>query len=286
MRKLLLLGGLLLSINSQACDVCGCATIGFGFDDLSGTTRNAIGLRYGLRQFNSSGLSDYYHQAEINGLYSINSKWLLRGSLPYLLVNRDAENAANLNGVGDATLAVRFTPINKMGDKSVQSFTIGAGVNMPTGTFQDRKNSLLSPNFQTGTGSWDVLFESRYSLFFKKWRIGIQAAYLFNNENTYGYIFGDQFVSQASLGYGYELNSKSTIIPAIEVSYEHFAKDVNSRGYYQYGTGGQALNAVSGFSYLTTNWYFTAKAGTNIFNESAGSYKPATQVKLSVSYLF
>ncbi len=286
MRRLFLAGVLLSSFSALACDVCGCASMGFGFDDLSGTSRNAISLRYGLRQFNSSALSDYYHQAELSGIYSLNSKWQLKASLPYLMVNRDAENAANLSGISDATLTVRYTPFYKMADKSIQSLIVGAGVNMPTGTFQDRENSLLSPNFQTGSASWDILLESRYSLYLKKWRVAAQAAYLINNENKYGYTFGDQFLSQLSLGYGIELKSKSSIIPAVEVSYEHFNKDVNSRGYYQYGTGGQGLNVGAGISYLAKDWYLTARGGTNIFNESAGSYKPVMQINLSISYLF
>lgn len=288
MRNLFLAGALMVSVSSVACDVCGCASMAFGFDDLNALDRHSLGFRYGLRQFNAPGLTDYYHQTEVNALYSLNPKWQIKASLPYLYAQRDqnAEESITLNGLGDATLKLRYTPYYKIGEKAVQSLSFGIGLNMPTGNFENREGSLIAPNFQTGTGSWDVLMESRYQLSLKKWKMGFQAAYLFNNENIYDYTFGDQLMVQASFGRAVEIGKKSLIIPNLALSYEHFARDVNSRDYYQHGTGGEALNMLAGLSHVMENWYFTAKGGSNVFNESAGSYKPAFQMQLSLNYLF
>lgn len=287
MRKLFFALLLLSSLSGSACDACGCASMSFGLGDLSITNRHYIGVRYGLRSFSINNITDYYHQYEVNALYSLNSKWQLKLNLPYLMALRheaETENA-RLSGLGDATLRVNYIPYYHIAEDNVQSWSLGLGINLPTGHFQNRQNSAVASNFQTGTGSWDFIGESRYQFSTKKWVWAVHAAYLYNTVNAAGYRFGNQVNGQLSAAYKITIK-KRTLMPLLSLTYEHFDRDVNERGYYQFNTGADAVSLLAGVNLITQHWYGGVKGGTNIFNRSTASYTPGMQLQISLNYLF
>lgn len=288
MRKLRLLacGFLVITFNQlEACDVCGCSSMSIGLDNLGLSSGHLIGMRYSIRQFNAGSITDYFHQAEIIGSYQLSKRIRLSASIPYLKAQRQQTEIedATLSGLGDASLRVRYELIHLKREKSEQQLYISGGLNLPTGVFEDRENSLLAPNFQTGTGSWDYTLGFQYQLKKGQWLWAIQSVYLVNTLNSHAYKFGNQVNTQLVGGRKIELK-KAVLMPSLSLAWEHFDRDVNSRGFYQYGTGGDGLNMLAGLSLFSNQWVLHLKGGTNLYNSSNSSYTPGFQGQLSINY--
>lgn len=274
--------------NSYACDVCGCGSMVLGLDDLSLSNRHYLGLSYNLRQFKRGDISDYYHQLSLEALFSISDRWQLKASIPYLLLDHGSTETENskLSGLGDPTLMFRYLPIIKIGKKSVHMLALSAGINFPLGKYQYRINSELPPNLQIGTGSWDFLSQLQYQMQYKKWSLGLQAAYLNNTTNKYNYTFGDQYTAQLSAALNIYETQKLILMPGLAFRAEHFDRDINSRNYYQYGTGGDGLLGMISFKAVAGKWMLISKAGSNFLGLNDADYQPALQFQFAMNYLF
>ncbi len=269
------------------CDVCGCAGMMTGFGDLSLYPQNTIGLSYLSRSFESSlGNRDHFTQLDISGRYVISPRWSVQATLPYLwgVRTRNEEDPTLISGLGDASIGTRFTALYSGSEESSRRLTLGAGVFLPTGRFEDRFGSLIPQNFQLGSGSWDYLLEGRYLHSEGDWVGMLEGRYVINTLNREAYKFGNQLGVQLTLAHKLGFK-KWALVPLLSVAWEHFKRDINSRGYYQYGTGGEAFTASTGLQIKTASWLCSLRGGTNLTNGS-GNYRPGPQLNFSVNYLF
>ena len=275
------------SINAYACDVCGCAGMSIGFGDLSFYNQHKIGIGYSLRQFNSVFTTkDYFSQIDINGTYVINDKWSVSALLPYLIAQRQGtEGMDELSGLGDATIRVNYNLFRFAKGKKSQKLNFNIGLNLPTGKFEDRDETLIPQNFQIGSASLDYLFESTYQIAYGNWVGILQARYLVNTLNTKAYKFGNQAGFQAIAAYKIPFKSMA-LVPLVNFSYEHFERDINSRSFYQFGTGGKSYGLLGGLQLKLKNWLWTVRAGTNLSQSGSADYVPGLQFYLTTNYLF
>ena len=275
------------SINAWSCDVCGCAGMMMGFGDLSLYPQNRIGISYLSRTFNSSrGSRDNFIQIDLNGRYVISSRWSVRASIPYLVGSKSSteNDPVLISGMGDASVRADFIAYYSGSESKSTKLTLSSGIFLPTGKFEDRNGSLLPQNFQLGSASWDYLFESRYQVSVNNWVGLLQGQYVVNTLNREAYKFGNQAGAQLTAAYKFGF-SKWALVPLASLSWENFDRDVNSRGYYQYGTGGEGLSFMGGTQIKTKSWLWSFRAGGNLITNQ-GNYRPGPQVALSVNYLF
>ena len=279
--------GMVLTTKAWSCDVCGCAGMMMGFGDLSLYPQNKIGVSYLSRTFYSAlGNSDHFTQIEINGRYVISPRWSLKASIPYLLgVKQGLENGSfTISGIGDAQAKASYIAYYGGNESSNRKLTFSGGIFLPTGKFEDHSDRMLPQNFQLGSASWDYLLEGQYQLGEGNWVGMLQAQYVINTLNPEAYKFGNQTGAQLTMAHKFGF-PKWALVPLVSVSFEHFSKDVNARGYYQYGPGGQSLALIAGAQIKTRNWLWTLRGGTNLMSNQ-GNYRPGPQVAISTSYLF
>lgn len=287
MKKIVLAVLLIASYSSMACDACGCSGMTVGFGDLSFYNQNSVGLRYSLRQFNAgNGISDFFLQTELNGNYALNSDWSFSLSIPYLYAQRNQpESEKSLQGLSDISLKANYFLLRLGNDELNHRIKLGAALNLPTGRFEDHGETLIPQNFQIGTGSVDFQMELEFQFGYKNWLSMTSAKYLHNSKNPSDYKFGNQARFEALVAYKIAMK-KMALVPLFVLSYEHFDQDVNERSYYQFGTGGESINAQIGIQLKIKKFLFVLNGGGNIRNHTNGDYNPGYQANLSVNYIF
>ncbi len=278
---------LVASFPTIACDACGCSGMTVGFGDLSFYNQNSLGLRHSFRQFKTgTGISDYIQQIDLNGSYAINSDWSLSLSIPYIYAQRNqAESESNIYGISDITLKANYFLLRMGDEKKSHRIKLTGGLNLPTGKFENREASLIPQNFQVGTGGLDFQGELEYQFGYKNWVALSQARYLYNSTNPSNYKFGNQASIQLLFAYKIALK-KIALVPLMGISYEHFDRDINARDFYQYGTGGESINAQLGVQLKLKDFLFSLRGGGNLRNHTNGDYNPGLQTYFSFNYLF
>lgn len=287
MKKLVLAAFFIASTPAIACDACGCSGMTVGFGDLSFYNQHSVGLRYSMRQFNTgTGISDYIHQVDVNAGYVLNSKWSFSAIMPYIYAERNqTETQRSIQGISDITLKASYFLLRLGDEKKSHRLKLSGGLNLPTGKFEDREETLIPQNFQIGTGGLDFQGEIEYLFGFKNWVAMSQARYLYNSKNPSDYKFGNQASIQALVAYKIPLK-KMAIVPLAGISFEYFERDINARYFYQYGTGGESINAQVGVQIKIKDWLFSLRGGSNLRNHTNGDYNPGLQGFFSTNYLF
>ena len=129
------------------------------------------------------------------------------------------------NYIGDVQGLFRYQ-IYKTESKNevVSRVVIGVGLKAPTGRYNINSNSgYLDQHIQTGTGSWDLIYNTGYLLKYKKISFNEEILYRMNTENNLNYRFADRFSSNSTLYYTMG-NETISIIPSLGYLLE-FAKE-------------------------------------------------------------
>lgn len=202
------------------CDACGCSASGgsMGFGSMLNT--NFVGIRY----FNQ-------HYKSTDGLYS-NSEWYnenfntvqiwaripvykniqVSALIPYHFHERETLSGnQQIKGIGDITVLAMYRLYQTHKDSTllVHTLQVGGGVKAPTGKFDQANAGNINPSFQVGTGSWDYLLATEYTI--RKKRLGFNTLlnYVFKTENQKQYRFGNQFNYAGTFFYLYEKSNFS-----------------------------------------------------------------------------
>ncbi|WP_103866765.1 hypothetical protein [Aquimarina sp. I32.4] len=267
---------LLLSIitipNIMACDICGCQLSGLSFGLLAGTNTHYIGLRYTQAAFsasikyNSNLLQDEYSsdtfiRTELLGRYILSNKLQLHAIVPY--INNDMNGSMQslqFNGIGDPSLLLFYNVLEKKESKKEevaapstnaikQTLLIGGGLKFPTGKFdRSDRGEIVNRNFQVGTGSFDFLLSSNYTVSMGRWGLNAEASYKINTRNSDEYLFGNQFNTSGYLFYTIPIKN-GVISPFTGTLFE--AADKHDDGIQKFNTGG---NATLGTVGMQVNW--------------------------------
>lgn len=173
-----------------------------------------------------------------------------------IITNSGADDFQSSFGVGDPILMMYYDMIN-----TDVNLTIGAGPQIPLGSFSKRNNRglLLVEDLQPGSGAWDfVYFSSLSSQLASRPSMSLFARAIYsmtgtNNGSrggTQSYTFGDDI--QLIAGISDQLLIGNTVLgPAISLRYRNAARD-RVDGNENTGTGGQWLfaRASVGFDFI------------------------------------
>lgn len=254
---------ILPSVVAKACDGCGCSISQAYFGLTPNTNGHYIGIWWQHQHykilpdhlFPERGYgSDLFNSVEIRSRFELGNRVQLSAILPVALHQRKRQNGTTpLQGLGDAVLLASYELFDN--SDSIQldwrhRLSAGAGVKLPSGEYRELVDDTESnPAYQTGSGSWDVIFNLAYTLRWRDAGLHIEGTYRHNTANQNDYRFGNRTDVSASI---YQLLQAGTtqLMPTLGLHFEHSEWNEN-KGYFLTDTGGQALLANVG---LETYW--------------------------------
>ncbi len=223
--------------------------------------RNGISLRYRNSIYNTN--SSHVHNGVSHGSnpqkrtfqtielweqFAIGRKVQVLVMLPYAM-NSVEENGWVLdayNHVGDIQTLARYQIFRSEEEqKLTQRVVLGFGLKAPTGKYKEFSNDgYIDPHIQTGTGTWDVLYNIGYLAKFKSLSINEEVLYKMNASNSYNFKFANRFSSNTNVYCTYSLKDL-TILPSLGYLFEYAGYDkennkdiLNSNGTAHYFSTG------------------------------------------------
>lgn len=246
---------------SFACDICGCGNGGSFFGVLPQSHVRLMGFRHKHKSFdshlNSANLKtrEDFQSIELWGRLYPFKKTQLMFFAPFNFnqQTRIADQKTNsLKGLGDATILLHYNVVNTMTDttkirKWNSNLLVGGGIKLPLGSYdfdQASVEEVANPNFQLGTGSWDVPINVIYTIKNQKLGFNVNGTYKINSSNSNAYRFANR--SSLALSAFQLLSVKSFIaMPLIGLYGETAPKDTQN-GIANEFTGGGFVAANAG----------------------------------------
>jgi hypothetical protein len=260
MKKIIVaLFAIIIGYSSKACDICGCGVGNFNPYMFPHLAQKFISVGYNYRYYRTNAHDDlgnemlnneYYHSLSIAAQFTIARKIELMGYLPFQSnMQKGPEGNKSLNKLGDAIFVANYRLVDHISSNNQlrQTFIAGAGIKLPTGSYHYEEGSekeVDNPNFQAGTGSTDFLFNSSYSIRYKKFAMSAGATYTLTTANRENYRFGNRLLSVIQLKYVMDAGSIS-IIPNVGIIIDKMGEDKES-GVTMDHTGGHNIQATVG----------------------------------------
>lgn len=244
-----------LYITVYACDVCGCGAAGQGLGMLPQFYKHFIGLQYQHRSYSSihSGLLensrqasyDEYTTTQLWGRFQPTERLQLFAFVPYQYNRQSQAGSTTIqSGIGDITILANVVAIKKTDDNGNATLLLaGGGLKLPTGRHNGSlPNNIGLPEAQPGTGSWDFLANTNYTIKRKNIGINAEATYIFTTANKDAYKYGNRLSSAVRVFYAKQLGS-FMLLPQLGGKYEYALHDYDNydRKWLNEGTGGQVF---------------------------------------------
>ena len=227
------------SILEDDCDACGCSASGGSMGFASMLNSNFVGVRYFNQKYktndglysNSPWYNENFNTIQAWARIPVSERIQVSAIIPYHFHEREtATGNQDISGLGDITVIGMYQMFQTHKDSTVLAHTLllGAGFKAPTGKFNEANAGSVNPSFQVGTGSWDYLFVTEYTIRRKQFRLNTMLNYVIKTENQENYRFGNQFNYAGTFYYLYEKNELS-IAPQFGFAGEVYESN------YQYG---------------------------------------------------
>lgn len=300
MRKFLLFSTFfVVSTKLFACDICGCSSAMNYYGILPQFHKNFVGARYYSRAFNSTHPPSIIYSGDLKSdehyktvdfwarFYPFKNKktqTFVFVPINYFKKFEDKTSTTN-SGLGDISLTTNYTLINS-GDslfkKTKHTWLIGGGVKLPSGKY---KPTIANPNMQLGSGSFDFIVNTIYTIRYNKLGLNTEATFKLNGKNKNNYRFGNRFSISESLFY-WKRFKKISWMPHCGAIFEIGNKD-KSYNITQSYTGGYSSFASFGSEFYLTHFSFGASYQHPI---SQNLFEGYTSVKnrliINLIYLF
>lgn len=250
-----------------ACDRCGCGVSNYYLGIMPQFTRSFVGVRYRHSSFESTGhtslTDETFRTTELWGRFYPHRKWQVLAFVPYQFnEQRNGVDAPiKRQGLGDASVLVNYNLLNVNNQREnmevKHQLWFGGGVKAPTGQYDGNtaeESAHFSPNFQLGTGSWDVLTNVLYTMRMDKLGFSSDFNYRINTTNKEAYRFGNRMSGSINGFYVQKISPKLALMPWAGLYGEQSAQDTN-RGYTVQESGGYLVAGQAGADlYIGNNW--------------------------------
>lgn len=202
------------------CDACGCSASGGSMGFASMLNSNFVGIRYFNQQYkttdglysNSPWYKESFNTIQLWSRIPVYKNIQISTLIPYHFHNRETVNGdQNISGIGDITVLAIYKLYQTHKDSTVfvHILQVGGGIKAPTGKFDQANSGNINPSFQVGTGSWDYLLATEYTIKRKKMGLNTMLNYVLKTENSKKYRFGNQFNYSGTFFYLYEKDTFS-----------------------------------------------------------------------------
>lgn len=291
-----------ISLNVRACDVCGCSASNQYLGILPQYKLNFIGIQYQYSSFSSNVPSDfiegtfnhskeYYNTLQLWGRYNIARGWQVYAFVPYHYNLHYEDSAATSSGIGDVSFLVNKIVLNtdKPGKWS-STWLAGGGVKLPTGKYTGitTLDKLGLPNIQAGTGSWDFVINTNYTLRHNKVGFNVDAAYTITTANKYEYKYGNRLNTGLMAFYSVKLK-KVNLLPQLGVRYDYSLHDYDNyqNKWLNEQSGGSLCYATAGVQAYIGRLGMRLTYGLPVVqNYGAGYVTAKQQIDAGIFFLF
>jgi hypothetical protein len=206
---LLIILTILIVINAQACEICGCGNSNFQIGMLPAFNKGFMGFRYSASRFSShvkdepSEFSrDNFQTLELWGGYNF-KKLQVMAFVPYVLSKKKSDDGVTTsNGMGDLMILINYkilsaTLLGRNDNTTIRhELYLGGGIKLPTGLNQVNTNdpefNIGDFNSQAGTGSLDYIVNATHNFMWNNNGIVTNVAYRINTANAQDYKFGNR----------------------------------------------------------------------------------------------
>jgi len=195
--------------------------------------------------------------------YILNSKWAFSTLIPFVHHSRNTSSESqNSFGLGDISILTQYSIFSNL----THNLNLLAGVELPTGIVNHKGSSqiILSPDMQSGSGSFDFLLGVTYSKsdFLTPFLSGfINTSYRWNGSNeNFGsrdnfagrsFAFGDEFVAIAGLKFMHTMKS-GFLIPDLSLKMRRSGSNIE-QNVDAPNSGGRWISLPLGLSYVPDN---------------------------------
>lgn len=290
--------------SAYACDVCGCSASNQYLGILPGANLNFIGFQYQYNSFTSNHPSlfehqpdehstDHYNTFQLWGRYNAGRRLQLFAFVPYRYNIQQTDSAATRSsGAGDVSFLANAVLIKERAAANgwQQQLLAGGGLKLPTGRYTGitalDKQGL--PNMQPGTGSWDFIVNSNYTLRHKSVGVNMDAAYTMTLPNAERYKYGNR-LNAGILGFYALKRGAVSLLPQAGVRYEYTLHDYDNydRKWLNEQSGGYMCFATAGVQAYYKQLGLRLTYQLPVSQHYAGGYVTAKQkVDAGVFFLF
>ncbi len=282
---------------TQACDICGGASSSFSMGLLPSSKHHFIGCRTSFKSFESRDLhslsgrvssQEFFTTNELFGRYKLSKKFQVLAFVPYVYNQRkDSVETWVIHGLGDVSLVSNYVFIDNSDSvkkQLKQAGTVGFGVKLPTGQYF--KLGFDELNMLPGTGSFDFIFNSNYSIQYKAFGLQSETSFTIKTANKYLYQFGNALSNTEVFFYRWEVNENLKILPQIGLNINHNWKD-RKNGFLSEDTfnGGSIFNAQFNLGIMYKKWGITAQVFAPIKqNLNEGYVTQKSSFRVSMNY--
>lgn len=297
-----------LKIMEEECDTCsgGSSAGGISFGTLSSKDYIGIGYfnqLYGAKEglFDTSPtITESYNTLQIQASKRVNEKIGVSITVPYQLHTRDFESTTkdqHVSGLGDVSV-FGFYQLVKNEKNARQTLrkqdeqlhdvkhevNLGAGLKLPTGTFQETLSTRLNPGLQSGTGSLDFVTMLGYNFSFDNVGFTSTVNYFLKTKNQNEYKFGNQ-LSYGMISY-IKLGKKNLYIPFIGFNGEYYQNNEQFEEKVIPKVGGNVLYSRLGLEYSTEQISVGSSASIPISQSfDLNHFESKSRLNIFVNYL-
>lgn len=297
MKKLILVVSFfILSISVYPCDACGNGSTGGYVGILPQFTKHFIGIRYQFRNFTSTDIlsgsrnTEFYHTWNIWGRFSPHKRVQIFMNVPiHYYLQSDAGIKRELAGPGDIWTLVQYQLIrtpDSSSKKIRQSLQIGGGIKLPTGRYNMYdSNGYYDRNMQPGTGSWDFLLSSQYTIRWKGFGLNAEMNARVSTLNPDNYQYGHKINTNLK-GFYWVKTKNISILATAGISYDYGSKDIYLHQQIS-GSGGQMVSALASADIYTKRFALGVELKAPFYAQmSAGLLSPGPQLMTQFMYMF
>ncbi|GJM34257.1 MAG: hypothetical protein DHS20C18_32580 [Saprospiraceae bacterium] len=256
----------------KACDACGCGIGSIYWGILPNNNLHTVGLSWQNQHYTShlghdheellqSESAEYFNTLELRGRFYLNDRFSLSAIVPVGFHRRQSVGEwININGLGDISVMGNyriFDSSDSLNHRVRHRFELGLGVKIPTGSFNALDTeSVVNPNFQLGSGSWDFLFSANYTALMGQLGLQTNVTYKRNTTNSDDFRFGHRLNGSMMLFYRQNIKAFE-FMPNLGLYGEWGGRDVENR-YWQNNTGGHLLMSNVGIELYVSRYNFGA----------------------------
>jgi hypothetical protein len=290
---------LLMTVQLYPCDACGSVTTGGYIGIMPQFSRHFVGIRYQMRYFsavsavhphNGVANEEYYHTWNIMGRINPHKRVQIFINAPiHYFLQIDQGVKRELAGPGDIWTLAQYQVI-RTPDSSAkvmrQSWFIGGGIKLPTGRFKMYDTlGVYDRNMQPGTGSWDFLFTTQYTVRWKGWGLNTELNARISTDNPDNYLYGHKFNGSIK-GFYWGKGDKVSVLAAAGVIYDGGLRDT-----YLYqkmpNSGGHMVSVAANADLYFKRWIIGAEFRMPVYaNMSSGLLNPGPQLMSQVMFTF
>ena len=287
----------LLASFAFSCEVCGCSASGGTMGSIGASKSHLLGFTFQSRYFNSkhpelfgTGVErsrEQFYTTALVGKYQAGHKWQLLGIVP-VHFNRQQKNGTQTasNGLGDASVQLRFAPIIQQDSISQRAFILqlGVGSKLPTGQFSDEAHETT--NLFPGTGSWDFPFDLNVYAIRSTWMFQWENSVILKTANRIGYRYGNSLQSSIYAQHSWG-NKHVKLSPGIGVRIEYLQSDQINGSAESTVNGGYLCAATPGINFEWKSLFVIARYVHPISQHLSKGYTTASpQFVASMYYTF